>query len=99
MRQEPSLDLAQLDSEAADLHLMIDAAGILDLAVGTPARQVTGPVETLARILRKRVADEALRRQLGTAEIAASETGSSNVQFAGNADRNRGHIQIENIGG
>ena len=79
MRQKPRLDLAQLNSKAANLHLMIDAAGILDLAIGAPTRQVTGPVETFARPVREWVANEALRRQFGPAEIAAGETRPSNV--------------------
>ena len=42
---ERRLDLAQLDAEAADLHLVVDAAQELDVAVGQVARQVAGPVE------------------------------------------------------
>ena len=43
------LDLAQLDAEAADLHLVVDAAQELDRAVRQPAREVAGAVEPRPR--------------------------------------------------
>ena len=43
------LDFAQLDAEAADLHLMVDAAEILDVAVRQIARQVAALVHARAR--------------------------------------------------
>src|SRR5262249_29176512 len=39
------LDLAGLDAEAADLHLMVQPAQALQLAAGQPAGQITGPVQ------------------------------------------------------
>ena len=46
--QQPRLDLAQLDAEAADLHLVVVAAEVLDAAVGQPARQIAGLVQARA---------------------------------------------------
>ena len=40
------LDLPQLDAEAADLHLVIDAAQVLQVAVRQAAGQVPRTVET-----------------------------------------------------
>ena len=42
------LDLAQLDAEAADLDLVIDAPEILDVAVRVPTRQIASAVEPRA---------------------------------------------------
>ena len=45
---EHGLDLAQLDAEAADLHLEVDAAQELEIAVRAAAGEVAGPVEARA---------------------------------------------------
>ena len=42
------LDLAQLDAEAAELHLVVEPAQELDRAVRPAARQVAGAVEPRA---------------------------------------------------
>ena len=49
MGGEHGLDLARLDPETADLHLVVGAAQVLQLAVAGPAGQVAGPVHPLAR--------------------------------------------------
>ena len=64
MAGQRRLDLPRLDAEAAQLHLVVDAAEELDLAVGREARQVARPIEPLARSA-QRMGDEALRRQAG----------------------------------
>ena len=45
MLGERRFDLAQLDAVAADLDLEVDAAEILERAVGAPAGRVAGAVE------------------------------------------------------
>ena len=47
--RERGLDLAQLDAEAADLDLVVDAAEELEGAVRPPADEVAGAVEPRAR--------------------------------------------------
>ncbi len=46
--EQLGFDFAQLDASAADLHLMIDAPEIFELAVGAPADEVAGAIEALA---------------------------------------------------
>ena len=48
MGGEHRLDLSQLDAHAADLHLMVEAAEVVEAAVGQEAGEVAGPVETAA---------------------------------------------------
>ena len=48
MLGEPLLDLGELDAEAADLHLLVDAAQVLEVAVGQDAREIAGPIEARA---------------------------------------------------
>ena len=46
--RERGLDLAELDAEAADLHLMVDAPEELDVSIGAVAGEIAGPVEPFA---------------------------------------------------
>ena len=57
--RERRLDLAELDAEAADLDLLVDAAEVFELAVVEAARQIAAAVQAAAA---ERVGDEALRR-------------------------------------
>jgi hypothetical protein len=43
---ERRLDLAQLDSEAANLDLVVDAPEELDVPIRAVAREVAGPVQS-----------------------------------------------------
>jgi hypothetical protein len=45
---EHRFDLAELDPEAAHLHLVIDAAEILELSVGPVAAEIAAPVHPLS---------------------------------------------------
>src|SRR5262249_39041273 len=49
MLGQPRLDLAKLDPEAADLHLEVVAAEILDIAVRQVPRKISGLVHPHAR--------------------------------------------------
>ena len=55
MLRQPRLDLAQLDPEAADLHLEVVAAQELDVAVRQIAAKVAGPVQPRVRLLGERI--------------------------------------------
>ena len=67
------LDLAQLDAEAAHLHLVSARPEELQLPVRQPAHQVAGAVQPRAGLVAERVGDEALRRQLRPAQVAARQ--------------------------
>ena len=86
--QERRLDLAELDAEAADLDLMIDAAQELDVPIRPIAREVAGSIQPLAR-LAERVRNEALRRQIRPPQITARKARPADVELARNADRDR----------
>ena len=89
MRQQPRLDLAQLDAEAADLHLEVVAAQELDVAVGTPAPQIARPVQPRARLAANGSATKRSRRQLRPVQIAARHARAADVELARHADRHR----------
>jgi hypothetical protein len=63
LRQQLRLDLAQLDAEAADLHLVVDAAQVVQLAFAVPTNQVAGAVEAAAAFAVERIGHEALGAQ------------------------------------
>ena len=42
---QDGLDLAELDAEAAQLHLVVDAAEELEVAAGQPADKIAGAIE------------------------------------------------------
>src|ERR1043165_2027501 len=81
------MDLAKLDAEAANLHLLIAAAEILKLTARDIAREVAGLVEPRARRFRKRIRHEALRGEFGTSQVSARESSAANVHLARDADR------------
>ena len=62
MRGERRLDLAQLDAEAADLDLVVDAAEELEVAVGQPPAEVAGAVQARTGSADERIGDERARR-------------------------------------
>jgi len=74
-----SFDLAQLDAEAADLDLVVDAPEIRELAVGEPAREVARAVKPAAVV--EGIGDEALGGELGPAQVAAGKAGTADVQL------------------
>ena len=47
---DAGFDFAQLDAKAADLHLLVDAPEVLDVAVREAARQIAGAVQARRRL-------------------------------------------------
>ena len=86
MGPQHGLDLAQLDAEAADLHLIVEAAEKLDGAIGALPSAVAGPVQPPARATAERISDELLRRQRRPTEITAGHAVAADDDFPGNAD-------------
>ncbi|MNH08961.1 hypothetical protein D3C79_684010 [compost metagenome] len=74
------LDFTQLDPETADLHLMVDAADVLDHSIGTVTRQVAGTVQPRTG-LTERVGDETCGGEVGTLQITTRQTGLADIQL------------------
>ena len=90
-----SLDLAKLDPVASHLHLMIDPAQELQLAVRPPARQIPGPVQPLAfakRIRRRTAPPSARAGQDNPAPLPLRR-----YKAPRHADRNRLQLTIQYI--
>ena len=78
-RDQRGLDLAELDAEAADLDLVVDAAEEFERAVGAATDEVAGAVEARAGAS-ERVGDESLGRQLRPVEVAAGDAVAADVR-------------------
>ncbi len=79
-------DFAELDAEPANLDLLVGPAHVVQLPVGTPARQVAGAVHAGAGTT-ERAGDKPRRRQGRAAEIAGGHTAAGHVQLAHHAGR------------
>ena len=88
MRGQACLHLAGLDTEAADLHLVVEAAEKFQTAVRQVAGEVARAVEAGARGP-ERVGDEPLGGEIRPAEVAAGEPLAGHAQLSRHADRNR----------
>ena len=90
-------NLRQLHPEAANLHLGVNAAQELQLAaVGSPAGEIAGAVETLRRSLVAGDGDELLLRQLRPSQVAARQPDPAEAQLPGHARRDRPELLVEN---
>ncbi len=91
------LDFAQLDPEAADLHLVVGAPEALHPAVGVDARQVAGAVQ--ARIVgwlqAHGLAQKFLRGQVRPAQIAGGDAGTDDAQLADRAARQESQVVLQ----
>ena len=77
MLHERGFDVAELDSEAAQLHLRVEAAEEFDLAVGAPSREIARAVQAMAF-----VHDEPLGGEIWTIDVAAREIRAADVELA-----------------
>ncbi|GEM21856.1 hypothetical protein NS2_00950 [Nocardia seriolae NBRC 15557] len=96
LRQHRGLDLTELDTETADLHLVVGAAQVFELAEAVPAGHVTRAVQPLARDS-ERAGHEAGRGQIRATEIAARQLRSGHVHFARDTDRHRVQPVVEDV--
>src|SRR5579859_6398346 len=85
MAPQHHFDFARLDTEAADLDLIVGAAAELEIAVRKPPRQIAGPVHAFAW-RPESVGDEARRGQRQVVQIAAREPEACDVELADDAD-------------
>ncbi len=95
MPEDLRFDFAQFDTQAANLYLMVDAAEVVDHAVGAVAHQVAGAVQTGAR--RERIRHEALGGQVGTLVITTGQRITADVQLASAAHRADLQVGIQHI--
>ena len=92
---DDGLDLAELDAVAAHLHLVVEAAAELQLAVGQQRHEVAGAVHPGAA--GRRQVDEALGGQLRAVEVAAHDAVAADQQLAGRPDRVQLQVAVDDV--
>ena len=95
---EHGLDLPQLNPEAPEFDLSVEAAQVLQAAVGQVTDFIARLVEARAGPCGEGVWDETLRRQAGAVDIAVREAFAADVQLAGGAGRHGLKPRIEYVG-
>src|SRR5258705_13791199 len=93
--QKCVFNLANFDSEAADLHLKIPAAEVLKLAVGQPAAVVTAAVQPAAFAVRIR--QERSLGALWVVDVAAAHPDAGEDDLSRRAARNRGEGLVHDV--
>ncbi len=93
---EDGFDLAELDPEATDLHLVVHPRDEFEHAVGVPAGDVAGPVEPGTRRT-VRVGHELGRGQAGPVQIATGNQVAGDVKLAFDADRGRAQRRVQHV--
>ena len=91
------LDLAQLDAETTDLHLLVQAAQVLHRAVRQPPHPVTRAVQPCAALRREGIGDEALRREGGAVQVPARHLRAADAQLPGHAGRQRPQPRVKHV--
>src|SRR5439155_18073521 len=95
MIAEHALYLAQLDSEATQLYLVVQAAKELQRAIVATPHEIPRPVHLGARLLRERICDELLRRKFRPVVVAARQAEAGNVQFTRYTDGSQLELLIQ----
>src|SRR5258707_482179 len=87
----------QFDAEATDFDLAIHPAQILQIAIRQIAGQVASAIEPRAGLGAKGMGQEAFGSEIRTAQVAASQAGSANEDFARHTDGHRLGVGIEQV--
>src|SRR6185312_4688765 len=95
LRQQDRFHLAQLDPDATDLDLMIDATHEIEIASRREADEVAGTIEPLARSRGEGMRYEPFGRQVGPAAVAASEADTAHQKLSGHTHWRRQTRRIE----
>ena len=96
LRQQ-RFDFAELNSEATNLYLTIDATKVFDIAVVAIAGQITSSIEARTKLGTERMRHKPLRREFRPVQIATSHTTATNVHLARHANRRELPVSIKNI--
>ncbi len=96
-RRERRLHLAELDAEAAQLDLVVEAPEEQQVAAGGPAGEVAGAVEAGARHAGVGVGKERLGRRRRPPPVAPRHPGAADRQLARRAGRRQAAPPVENV--
>ena len=91
-RSERAFDLAELDAETTNLHLIVSTTK--EVQNPSPASdQIAGAVEACPR--QRRIGDEPSDGQIGAVQVSADHLRTAQIQLARNAFRNLTQVVVE----
>ncbi len=90
------LDVAQLDTEAAQLDLVVAAPQKLERAIGQASSHIARLVEPLRNAANRHIAESGMGL-LGVLEIADGKAVAANVQFARHAHGRKPVARVQNV--
>ncbi len=89
-----SLDLTRFNTKTTDLHLVVRAAHILQLALAVPPHYVTRPVHPRARRAERR-SNKPRRRQPHAFQVAQADTMTCHIQLSDYSYRHAAETGIQ----
>ncbi|OEZ49229.1 hypothetical protein DUGA6_62980 [Duganella sp. HH105] len=95
-RRQRGFDFTELDTEAAQLDLVVDTAQVFDAAVFKVARQVARLVQAAAGRA-ERVRNEAVGRQVAPVQVTPRQACAGDMQLTSHAHRHRFETRIQDI--
>ncbi|KWV69700.1 hypothetical protein PFLuk1_02883 [Pseudomonas fluorescens] len=96
MLHQACFDFAQLDTQAAQFDLMIEAAEVFDHPIGALAHAVTGAIQALAR--HERAGHETFGSQRRASVVTARQANAAQVEFATDTGRHRVELRVQHVG-
>src|SRR5437660_9164492 len=97
MHRQSGFNLAELDEEAAQLDLGINAPQKFKRAVGQVASQISGAIEPRSWLSGKGVRDELLSGQSCSIAIPSCQTHAADIELPCNTYRHRIELLIKQI--
>src|SRR5437868_2172187 len=97
MTAQHRFDLAQLNAEAANLDLLIDAAKKFDTAIFEQSAYIARLISPPARLIAERIGNELLRGQIRTIQITSRHAVAADMYFSRSAYWNRLNVPVDYI--
>src|ERR1044071_2451974 len=97
MPHQRALDFSELDSEPADLHLLIPSSQVFQFSILQPPRQVAAPVQPPSLPPRVFIRHKPLPRQSSPPPISSSHSSSSHIHLSHHPHRRHIHLFIQHI--
>src|SRR5437870_4042380 len=94
---EHRLDLTELDTDAADLHLMIQPPEQLEVPVWQVTAHISCFVQPRVRLAREWIWDELLSREFGTVQVAAGHPHAADMNLAWRPDWNGIETMVQDV--